>query len=361
MIRRSLGTAEAPLSFTMPQLKQSRPIAMKSSWLARSVLRAPLRATSLPVLLMFFAAAGLAPSAWGWGCKGHQVVALIAEAHLNAHARAMAAEILDAGPISPDVRRFCGVSGLDAFADSSTWADDVRGARPETYDWHFLDIPRGAPKGDIAQYCPQPASCVTSAIADQLAVLRKPGASAQERADALRYVIHFVGDLHQPLHATTNDDRGGNCVPVAYFGNVPVRPNPATEDYRPNLHGIWDTDIIEHFANGQTAQQVADELGVKFQKQLAGWQSKPVDVTAWAWESHQLAEDATYGDLPVKIAIEKPVAITACSDDDHISTRMFNLHEELGDDYQHASETVIEEQLTKAGIRLAAVLNNLWP
>src|SRR5580704_16040104 len=104
MIRRGLGTAEAPLSLTMPQLKQSGPTAMKSSSLARAALRAAFRATSFPALLILFAAAGLAPSAWGWGCKGHQVVALIGEAHLNAHARAMAAEILDAGPISPDVR-----------------------------------------------------------------------------------------------------------------------------------------------------------------------------------------------------------------------------------------------------------------
>ena len=61
---------------------------------------------------------GVAPSAWGWGCKGHQVVALIAEAHLTTHAQAMVAEILDAGPISADLRRYCDKSGLDAMADS---------------------------------------------------------------------------------------------------------------------------------------------------------------------------------------------------------------------------------------------------
>ncbi len=118
----------------------------------------------------------------------------------------MIAEILAAGPISPDLRRFCGDSGLDAFADSSTWADDERTIRPETAGWHFIDIPRGAAKGDIAQYCPSATGCVTNAIVEQLAVLRSPAASAQVRADALRYVIHFIGDLHQPLHATTNND-----------------------------------------------------------------------------------------------------------------------------------------------------------
>jgi hypothetical protein len=321
---------------------------------ARSILR-----TSL--LFLLFAAAGFAPSAWGWGCKGHQVVALIAEAHLTLHARMMAEEILDAGPISPDLRRYCVATGLDAFADSATWADDERTVRPETGGWHFLDIPRGAPKGDIAEYCPPSTGCITSAIADQLAILRRPDATVQERADALRFVIHFLGDLHQPLHATTNDDRGGNCVPVTFFGNAPMQPNPLTEDYRPNLHGIWDTDIIEHFANGETAQQLADELASKFKSQIPAWEAKPVDVIAWAWESHQLAEDVTYGDLPGKIAIEKPVPVNACSDDNHISTRMLNLHEQVDDKYAGAAETAIQEQLAKAGARLAAVLNALWP
>ena len=141
----------------------------------------------------------------------------------------MVAEILAAGPISPDLRRFCGDSGLDAFADSSTWADDERTIRPETAGWHFLDIPRGAPKGDIAQYCPPSTGCVTSAIADQLAVLHNPGASPQARADALRYVIHFIVDLRQPLHGMTNNDLGGNCVPVTFDGHAPQETNPDSE------------------------------------------------------------------------------------------------------------------------------------
>ena len=312
-------------------------------------------------LFALFVASGLAPSAWGWGCKGHQTVALIAEARLTPHARAMVAEILDASPISADLRRYCEASGLDAFADASTWADDERSIRPETAGWHFLDIPRGAPKGDIAPYCPPSTGCVTSAIADQLAVLRKPDASAQERADALRFLIHFIGDLHQPLHATTNDDRGGNCVPVTFFGNPPTKPNPATEDYRPNLHGIWDTDILERFETGKTVQQIAEELESKFKSQISAWESRPIDPIAWAWESHQIAEDVTYGDLPTRIAIETPVPVNACSDDNHISTRMLSLNEVLDDSYENPSAALIQNQLAKAGSRLASVLNNLWP
>lgn len=273
----------------------------------------------------------------------------------------MVMEILAVSPISPELRRYCGTSGLDPFADSSTWADDERTIRPDTAGWHFIDIPRGAPKGDIAQYCPPSTGCITSAISDQLRVLGQTDAGVKERAVALRYVIHFVGDLHQPLHATTNDDRGGNCVPVAFFGRKPEETNQVTEDYRPNLHSIWDTDIIEHFAQGQTARQVTEELGIKFQTQIPLWEAQPVDVASWAWESHQVAEDSTYGDLPTKVAIEKVRSVKTCVDDDHISTRMLKLDEELSSVYQRAAEGVVQERLTKAGIRLATTLNALWP
>jgi S1/P1 Nuclease len=273
----------------------------------------------------------------------------------------MVMQILAASAISQDLRRYCGDTGLDAFVDSSTWADDERSVRPDTGGWHFIDIPRGAPKGDIAQYCARAEGCVTNAIAEQLAVLRNSSASAQARADALRYVIHFVGDLHQPLHTTTNDDRGGNCVPVAFFDRAPEQTNPAKEDYRPNLHGIWDTDIIEHFAHGRTAQQIADELDRKFKAQIPTWKSEPVDVAAWAWEAHEVAENVVYGDLPNKVATEKPQKVNTCADDNHISTRMLNLQEQIGDAYESPAESVVQEQLAKAGARLAAVLNSLWP
>jgi S1/P1 Nuclease len=86
------------------------------------------------------------PSAWAWGCKGHHIVALIAEEHLNPQARAMVIQILAASANGPDLRRYCGDTGLDAFVDSSTWADDERSIRPDTAGWHFIDIPRGAPE-----------------------------------------------------------------------------------------------------------------------------------------------------------------------------------------------------------------------
>lgn len=314
----------------------------------------------IPLLLAAFLYVAGAPSASAWGCKGHQTVALIAESLLTPHARAAAEKILADDPIDPSLKRYCDPAGLDPFADSATWADDYRTLHPETGDWHFIDIPRGAPKTNLAQYCPPQQGCLTGALADQIAILRLKQATAQQRGDALRFVIHFVGDIHQPLHATTNNDRGGNCVPVAFFDNAPMETNVQTESYSPNLHGVWDTNLLERFAASDSLQVAAD-LEKKFHSEMARWQSQPANFMAWAWESHELAETVTYGKLPHKIPVEKPVAITSCADDNHIAMRMLQLNEVLGDDYATAARPVIYAQLAKAGARLAALLNSLWP
>jgi S1/P1 Nuclease len=95
----------------------------------------------------------LAPSAGAWGCKGHQVVALLAEKHLTPHALATANEILRASPIDPNLSRFCKEGGEDAMADASTWPDDVRTLRPETPPWHYIDIPLGTTRREVEKYC----------------------------------------------------------------------------------------------------------------------------------------------------------------------------------------------------------------
>jgi S1/P1 Nuclease len=301
------------------------------------------------------------PAAHAWGCKGHETVAIIAEAHLTTAAKAMAFKILNAGPIDPSLSRYCQDPGLDAFADASTWADDERQVKPETGPWHFIDIPRGAPESILSQFCRPATGCVTTALAAQIEILRDRKASPQVRADALRFVIHFVGDIHQPLHDTTNNDRGGNCVPVEFFGRAPKETNATAQSYSPNLHGVWDANIIDQLSPGETSRQLAQMLDQHFEQQESGWSSQTINFNTWAWESHQLAESTVYGRLPAKIAIEKPLDIQSCADDNHISTRMLQLNEDLEGDYQAAAAPVVEEQLAKAGIRLAALLNSLWP
>jgi hypothetical protein len=124
----------------------------------------------------------------------------------------MAARLLESA--EPAARRFCEPTGLAPFADLSTWADDIRQERKETAGWHFIDIPLGAARDRLNEACGSSGVCVTAAIRRQLEVLRSASAGRREQAEALLFVIHFAGDLHQPLHAATNNDRGGNCLPV---------------------------------------------------------------------------------------------------------------------------------------------------
>jgi hypothetical protein len=324
--------------------------------LPRQILRAGLLSSFLLI-----AVASLPAPASAWGCKGHQVVALLAEKHLNSRALAMAKKILLDGPIDPALSRYCKEGGTDPLADASTWPDDIRGIRPEASPWHYIDIPRGTKLRDVEKFCDPKEGCVTRAITEQLAILRSPDADPQKRGDALRFLIHFVGDLHQPLHAISNNDQGGNCVPVAFFDALPQLRNPQSESYAPNLHGVWDTNILERATTGKTVDEVASDLDQSFQGKIAGWQKGPAKVDAWAWESYQLAMKNVYGKLPVPIPVGASQPLKACSDDNHISTRMLNLNEHLQEPYQDMAVPIVRERLAQAGARLAMLLNQLWP
>ncbi len=312
-------------------------------------------------VLILLAGFGSATPAWAWGCEGHEAVAYIAEKNLDPHARAMTLKILAASPISPDLHRYCPQTGLDAFVSSSTWPDDERSARPESVPWHYIDIPRGVSRGSLRKYCPLSTGCVASALWAQIAVLRNPRDTARQRADALRFVIHFVGDLHQPLHAITNDDLGGNCVPVAFQGPTPDHVNPPWGTHNSNLHAVWDFGIIQAHWPGLTPEQIARLLEGKYKSRIAVWKSQPVDVAGWIWQSHRLAQKVAYGDLPVRIPLQKPEPMTSCKGDNNIWNRMLELHETLGPRYVKATLPTVQLQLARAGARLAAVLNSLWP
>jgi len=313
------------------------------------------------VCLVFAAVLSLPASARAWGCEGHQVIAVMAERHLTAQARAMVEKILAEAPIDPNLSRFCKEGGTDAMADASTWADDIRTQRPETAPWHYIDIALGTKRHEVQKYCDLKTGCVTSAIRDQLEALRSSASDPQKRGDALRFVIHFVGDLHQPLHAATNNDEGGNCVPVAFFEQLPQLRNPQNASYAPNLHGVWDVNILAKASMGEPVEQVAAGLEQSFGKEISHWQRGAADLDAWAWESYQLAAKDAYGKLPVRIAVETPQPVTSCTDDNHIAERMLKLNERLTDTYQNIAAPVVRQRLAQAGARLALLLNRLWP
>jgi len=300
---------------------------------------------------------------WAWGCEGHEAIAIIAEKHLNPRALAAANRILQENPIDPGLSRFCRMEGLDAMANSSTWADDYRHT-PEgkaSGAWHFIDIPRGAARGDFSRYCPSSSGCITAALRAQIKILQDAGAAPGERATALRFILHFAGEMEQPLHCTNNNDEGAHCFPVEFFDERPTTKEPAQGEYSPNLHGLWDYEIIEREIGHESVADFAAALDRKYHQQIAAWQNGAIAIDDWVWESHQIAEQTAYGLLPRRVAIETPAPGGTCADDNHIAARMLELHERLDRGYQSAAVPVIEEQLAKGGAHLALVLNHVWP
>ena len=305
------------------------------------------------VLVMSFC---VAPSARSWGCKGHQTVALMAEKHLTPEARQFMEKLLAENPIDPKLRRYCGNVTNDLLVDAATWADDVRSER-HNGPWHYIDIPRGKHKGSLEEYCGADG-CVTRAIEEQRAILKDKSADPVKHAEAIRYLIHFVGDLHQPLHVTSNGDNGGNCVPVKYLHREPL-PNPLhPEDYSPNLHQIWDTEMIERDMEVSNPHRYADELDEKFRAQSASWEAAGIHLDDWTWEVHERAETEVYDAFSAKIAVEPDVKPKGCSDNQHIGKRMFEKHLTADETYQARAAKAAEKSLVEAGVRLAMILND---
>jgi hypothetical protein len=291
-----------------------------------------------------------------WGCKGHQTVALIAEKHLTPEAKAFLDKLLRENPIDPQNARYCAGPDLGLLASASTWPDDIRRQRPEASPWHYINIPRGAAHLPLSEYCGD-RGCITKAIVDQLAILKNPAAEPAKRADAIRFIAHFVGDLHMPLHASDNNDRGGNCTPVQYFRR---RPSERNNSFNPNLHGIWDVAILERDMEGAEPSEYANFLEDVFATKMETWRKAGIHVEDWAWESHDQAESIAYGELVPKVPIEAPVATRTCADAGHIGDRMLALHLFAGEPYQAKAAPLVEERIAQAGLRLAMILNEAY-
>lgn len=307
-----------------------------------------------PALLLFPLL--FAPAAFGWGCDGHQMVALIARAHLTKKASAAVDRLLAQYPIDPALKRYCQELSGDPMANAATWPDDIRSIN-KTASWHFVDIPLTVTTtgGSLDAWCPPVGEsidgkdrpgCIVKAIAYNLAILRNREQSGAARADALRYIIHFVGDIHQPLHDADNDDRGGNCTVMSFFGEQ--RPT--------NLHSIWDSRILERelTATKTTPAAYAHTLDVKFAAQGRAFRNKKPDPTAWAWEGFTLAKTVTYGNLRPGIPLESPAVPTNC---DAERDKVAGLHIAISDDYFAEAAPQVDQQLVKAGNRLAGLLN----
>jgi hypothetical protein len=154
-------------------------------------------------------------SAMAWDKVGHQVVASLAASQLSPYAISEISKLLSLEPGS-------------TLQSISTWADEHR--NPASGPWHYLNFPRGTCTFDAQRDCPD-GHCVVGAIEKQLEILAKKG-DDQARSKALKYIVHFVADVHQPLHAGFGDDRGGNKYQVQFDGRGT------------NLHAIWDSGLM---------------------------------------------------------------------------------------------------------------------
>ena len=154
--------------------------------------------------------------ALAWGAQGHQVVAKLAQAQLSAPARR-------------EVDRLLALEPGETLASISTWADEHR--NPTTAGWHYVNFPRDTCTYDRDRDCPD-GQCVVGAIEKQVAVLRS-NAPDERRLAALKYLVHLVADVHQPLHGGYRDDKGGNTYQVQAFGRGS------------NLHALWDSGLIK--------------------------------------------------------------------------------------------------------------------
>jgi hypothetical protein len=257
-----------------------------------------MRLACLPVFVLLLAAT---PPAFGWGREGHRLIAQIANHHLNAKARA-------------EVARLLGAESLESIAP---WADEVRPQRRETSTWHYINIPLAAPRGDWKKYCPD-TGCVVEIIPKMQAKLRDRSLPDAERADALKFLVHFVGDMHQPLHVGDNGDRGGNDVKAVFFD----RPT--------NLHSVWDTPILD------LAEKRQPQLKARLGRPAGFWERRRLrkgTLEDWAWAARDISRDTAYGKLPAA----RPAV--------------------LGEEYYAAVLPSIEGQIRRGGVRLAQVLN----
>ena len=241
--------------------------------------------------------------AYGWGPEGHSLVARIATAELTPAAQAKVAELLGPG---------------QTLASIASWADQVRRERANTGPWHYIDIPIDKPHMDMARDCPK-GDCVVQQIAAQRIILAEPAATAVQRKEALMFIVHFVGDMHQPLHCSDNQDKGGNDVHVVLFD----RPG--------NLHSAWDSGLLSRMGKEDDLFPALLEDARKHRKK---W-SKGT-VADWAEQSHKAAQKIVYGKLP-----PEPKGTP----------------EPLGASYEAAADPLIRTQIEKAGDRLARVLN----
>jgi len=234
-----------------------------------------------------------------WGQIGHYVTGEIAEQYLT-------------DKTAIELKR---ILGNTSIAMASTWMDDIRSDPHYDYtsDWHWVTIPPGESYEEAEK---NPNGDIIEALELKIEQLKKGGLSQTEEWEKLKMVIHMVGDIHQPLHVGTGEDRGGNDVSVQWMGE------------NSNLHRVWDSDMINSYQLSFT--ELTRKINHPTDEQITKWQE--ASVRDWAMESKSY-RDQVY-DLP----------------DDR----------RIGWIYRYQHFDIVEKRLLQAGIRLAGVLNDIY-
>src|SRR5258708_3228676 len=251
---------------------------------------------------------------FAWGAKGHRIVGDIARAHLTPTAR-------------HNVER---LMGKDDLAEVANWADDIKSQRPPTYGWHFVDIAKDSSGFSQPRDCYQPNekypyskedhhNCVVDRINMFREVLANKNAPQQDRVEALKFLVHFVGDIHQPFHAI-DAARGGNDIHVVEFGSAQCGKYPC------NLHYEWDIGLLEHSGRSESdyVAQLEQLIATNHLQSKAGGSAEE-----WANESFGYAKQAMLKDGGA-----------------------------VDEAYYKANIGLIDERLALAGLRLAKLLND---
>ncbi|MBD8636499.1 S1/P1 nuclease [Stenotrophomonas sp. CFBP 13725] len=263
-------------------------------------LRSPLPLTALALALALCSTDALA-----WGAQGHRLVGRVAESRLTPTARA-------------EVDRLLASEADPTLAGVAPWADQLRATDRDlgkrSAGWHYVNIAEDNCVYQAAKHCPD-GNCVVEALKDQTRILSDRRNSDAERAQALKFVVHLVGDIHQPMHAGFGHDKGGNEVQVQFNGRGS------------NLHSVWDSGLLN--TRGLDDAGYLTVLQALPQPALARRVDVRKDAEAWAESS-------------CRIAVEKGVYPTS---------------RKLGADYTDRYRPVAESELRIAGEHLAQVLN----
>jgi len=272
--------------------------------------------------LLVVMAAWAPVTAYAWGAQGHRIVGLIAEDLLDPTTRAAVHEL----------------AGQESLADLATWMDEERPrlshSLPGSARWHYDDIP--VCKSSGADPCPH-GDCASKALGRYRALLANRKADPAQRLLALRILAHVIGDIHQPMHAADDDDRGGNEVEVALAVKPRGHKRAHGRGHGHSLHSVWDVDFVRDAVGNESEKEFAADRVAEHARDLRRIEAG--SFSAWIGESHAIAREFAYGQLPGR----------ACG-------QRLNDPVVLPSHYRDEAPRIVTERLADAGIRLAAVL-----